>query len=451
MIPPAERLLVDRRLGLIIDVTRYRPRLPLPPSWVGWSAHGSRTSVFAPWQGERYSFGASFGDHDRARRAAVGEVVERYCGNAVPDDLPIASYAELTRAGRAALDPRTLALYSRRQYAARGFPFVPFTRDLPVAWVPGRDLHTGKPAMVPASLAYLNYFRGAHRAEPATHAMVYAGIATGENRAHAEVFALEELFERDANTIWWASGGPHRTVTDADDLLAELEVPADVTVRLFEVPAEFPVPVLAAFLEYPGREIISYGTACRADPMEAARKALAEAFAMLEYTAQLTEPDSAHWRAVARGDFPSHTFRRYRPDRLYADDIRDDFRDLVDLPAVAQLYLDPRMRGAPLDRLRCSNLATTFARIPRPPDRDGYLDLLAARGLPAYSVDVTTSDVRSAGLTVVRVVVPGLYGNPPAAFPLLGGERLYRVPVELGLVEGPLTEDTLYPYPIPHV
>ncbi|WP_235608227.1 YcaO-like family protein, partial [Frankia casuarinae] len=278
----------------------------------------------------------------------------------------------------------------------------------------------------------------------------------------AERFALEELFERDANTIWWASGAAGWAVADAAELLDRHDIAhgegTGRTIRLFQVPSQFPVPVLAAFLEEPGRGLIAYGTACRADPREAATKALVEAFAMLELTAELADGDSAHWRAVARGEIPPHTYLPYRADRRYADDIRPDFRDLVDLPAVAQLYLDPRMQGRPLDRLRDDTRTTRLADIPRADgDANGgtahrrYLDMLATQGLSAVSVDVTTPDVRAAGLTVVRVIVPGLYGNPPAAFPFLGGERLYDVPAQLGLAAGKITEDALYPYPIPHV
>ncbi|KLL12571.1 bacteriocin biosynthesis protein SagD [Protofrankia coriariae] len=475
-VPPAERRLVDARLGVVTQVLPYEPSPRMPSSWVGWSARAGDSRAFAAWAGERYGFGASLGDHDRARRAAVGEVVERYCGNAVPEKLEIASYAALAAAGRDTLDPASFALYSDRQYDARGFPFQRFTRDLPVAWVPGRDLHTGRPVLVPASMAYLNYFRGGHAGEPVTHAMLYAGIATGENREHAERFALEELFERDANTIWWASGTSPHTVADAADLLAQYNIPfspdgrdgyniergdgnkkghdSGCVIRLFRIPGQFDVPVLAAFLTDPGNGLISYGTACRAKPREAAKKALVEAFAMLELTAELADPDSAHWRAVARGEIPAHAYRPYRADRRYAEDFRPDFRDLVDLPAVAQLYLDPRMQGRPLDRLRERARPVRLADIPAVEEaraRQHYLDILAERDLRAVSVDVTTSDVRAAGLTVVRVVVPGLYCNPPAAFPYLGGSRLYTMPTELGWVSEKLTEDTVYPYPIPHV
>ncbi len=473
---PAEALLVDRRLGLLTQVVPYQPSPRMPRSWVGWSARAGNTRAFAGWEGERFGFGAALVDHDRARRAAVGEAVERYCGNAVPANLDIASHAELRRAGRPALDPALLTLYSDRQYGARGFPFRRFTRDTPVAWVPGTDLHTGASVLVPASLAYLNYFRGPRAKEPATHAMAYAGIATGENREHAERFALEELFERDANTIWWASGAPAQVVADADDLLhrygirhdgaPHADAEADTVggggdagsagrvIRILRIPGQLPVPVLAAFIEEPGEGLVAYGTACRADPVEAAKKALVEAFAMLELTAEIADGTSAHWRAVDRGEIPAVAYRPYRADRRYADDLRPDHHDLVDLPAVAQLYLDPRMQGGTLDRLRERTRTVRFADIEPVDDvhaRRRYLDLLAARDLPAVSVDVTTADVRAAGLTVVRVIVPGLYGNAPAAFPLLGGRRLYEVPVELGLVPGPLTEAGLYPHPIPHV
>ncbi|WP_181783561.1 YcaO-like family protein, partial [Pseudonocardia pini] len=218
------------------------------------------------------------------------------------------------------------------------------------------------------------------------------------------------------------------------------------TVRLLRIPSEFDVPVLAAFVEDPAG-LVAFGSACRADPREAAAKALVEAYAMLALTAEVADPDSALWQAVARGELAAHTFRPFRADRRYLDDFRPDLRDVTDLPTLAQYYLDPRRQGAPLDRLR---VGPELALDDVPPGSDP-LPQLAAAGLPAYAVDLTTPDVRAAGLSVVRVVVPGLYGNAPAAFPHLGGDRLHRVPAEQGWIAAPTTEDTLYPYPIPQI
>ena len=405
----AEDLLVDPRLGVVTSLTRQPVAPGMPLAWVAYGATVARTAGFTA---DRFGFGASLGDPDRARRAALGEAIERYCGNAVPTGLPLSTFDEL---GVDAVDPEGLALYSPRQYASVGFPFVPFTRDLPVSWVPGRDLRSGAEVLVPLSLAYLDTNRPSLR-QPPTNALCYAGIATGETREQAERFALEELLERDASTVWWHSDAHALLVADAEGIVSLLDDPcADQrTVRLLVIPSEFGVPVLGAFVEDHAEGLIAFGTACRSDPREAATKALVEAFGLLQVTRQLASPESDIWRAVRLGEIGAHTFKPFRADRSYADAFRSDYRDLVDLPAVAQLYLDPRMQGEPLDRLRPSE----SVRFDDLPVGSGDLELRAV------SVDLTTPDVRKAGLTVVRVVVPGLYGNAPAAFPYLGGTRL---------------------------
>jgi ribosomal protein S12 methylthiotransferase accessory factor len=451
---PAERLLVDPRLGLLTAVTRQPPQPGVPAAWIGYGAHVADTTAHSPFVVDRYGFGAALGDPDRARRAAIGEAVERYCGNIVPDHLPVASYAELVAAGRGALDPTELALYSPDQYATPGFPFVPFTRDLPVAWVPGTCLHTGAPTLVPASLAYLNFYTGPRRHHPPTNALSYAGIATGTDRAHAERFALEELFERDATTLWWAAGAPAPLITDGHSVTDKLDDPNATTrtIRLRQVPSGFDVPVVAAFIEDHAAGVVAFGSACRADPRQAAAKALVEAVGLYALTVKLTDPGSDVWHAVADGVLSAQVFRPHRPDRSYRDAFRPDLRDLVDLPAIAQLYLDPRMQGEPLDRLRSSDPATTLDQLPTVTDevaREVYLARLACAGLRAVSVDLTTADVAAAGLRVVRVVVPGLYGNAPPAFPLHGGRRLYTEPVARGWVDHPLTAQDLRRPPIP--
>ncbi|MEU5047189.1 YcaO-like family protein [Streptomyces griseorubiginosus] len=452
----AESALLDARTGLITRLERQRRRPGLPRMWVGYGASVARTDVFAPWLADRFGFGASAGHEERARRAAVGEAVERYCGNAVPDGLRKGSYRELTRHGLRALDPETLALYSAAQYATPGFPFTPFTRDLPVAWTPGRDLHDGAEALIPASLVWLDYFHGPRAAEPAAHSLVYSGIAAGENRTHAERFALEELLERDATTTWWSTGTEAAAISDAAGVTGRLGGPAPgegpgPSVRLLYIPSEFGVPVAAAFLEDRERAMVAFGSACRAEPELAAEKALVEAYGLYSLTRQLAESGSEVWQAVAAGTLEDHVFRPFRADRTYRDAFRADYRDLTDLPAIAQLYLDPRMQGQPLDRLR-GPARIAFRDMPTVPDtqaRGVYLERLAAAGLRAYSIDLTTPDVAAAGLAVVRVVVPGLIGNAPPAFPYLGGERLYRTPARLGLVPRPLREDELYPHPLP--
>jgi ribosomal protein S12 methylthiotransferase accessory factor YcaO len=73
-----------------------------------------------------------------------------------------------------------------------------------------------------------------------------------------------------------------------------------------------------------------------------------------------------------------------------------------------------------------------------------------ARNLEVLGVDLTVADVESCGYRVVKVLVPGaqqLHGDHSHRF--LGGERLYRVPVELGF-PGPRSFETLNPDPHPY-
>ncbi|MGQ0776853.1 MAG: YcaO-like family protein [Pseudonocardiales bacterium] len=452
--PP--QLLLDPRLGLLTRVRRMPPRCGVPRSLVCYAAQVAAVHRVRPWRADPAGYGAAFAAA-AARAGAIGEAVERYCGNAVPGGLPRGSRRELRARGLAVLDPRELALFSARQYATPGFPFTPLDDELAIRWVRGRRLDDGSPLLVPASVVYLNFYRGPYRSEPPTNPLCYAGIATGPNRSAAERAALEELLERDAVALWWHARGPtvHLAAGSGPPLDFVHGDPGGerLTVTLLELPSVIGVPVVGAFVEDPERQLVAFGTACRADERAAAGKALAEACQSLLHSAELLDPNSAQWQAVRAGHGEQDVYAPVRPDRRYRDSFRTDWHDLRDLGAHAQLYLDPQMQGAVLDRFRRAAQHRGLADCPAVDGdpRAEYLARLATRGLRAVSIDLTTPDVAAAGLTVVRVVVPGLYGNAPAAFPYLGGDRLATEPVRRGWRDRPLREEELCCQPLPQV
>jgi len=72
---------------------------------------------------------------------------------------------------------------------------------------------------------------------------------------------------------------------------------------------------------------------------------------------------------------------------------------------------------------------------------------LARRSASAYAVDVTSPDVRDAGLTVMRVVAPELCPlDVEHDARLLGCRRLYDEPVRLGFGKRGVNPD---PHPFP--
>lgn len=429
MHPPASAFpgpfsrLIDPRLGPIRTVERMALPAGWPPALYGAQAAVADSARFSPWQSDDRAGGFAWSDPEAALAAAAGEAVERYCGNLVPAGLERSSYAALRDAGRAAIDPSTLALFSAEQYGSRGFPFVPFGRELPVLWTAGRALYGGAPVMVPASLVWVTFFKGRPtRREPKTHPIPYAGIAAGTSREQAERGALLELFERDAVHLAWHAGAPLARL-DPPELLARQLHGEGLELELYHFPSDFGLPVVGALVRERSPDLLALGIACRPRPYEAAQKAAAEALQLLLACRILDQPEGAFLRQVAAGA-PGLGLKPWRADRAYRLSYRDDWHDVWDLLSHLQLYFDPEMRRRLEERLAGGGRRPLSSLPAAPADRDALVALLAARGCEPVAVDVTTAEVAAQGLVVLRVVAPGLYGNSPAAFPYLGGRRM---------------------------
>ncbi|MFV0308752.1 MAG: YcaO-like family protein [Desertimonas sp.] len=446
--------LVDPTTGIITWVRPMAPDPAAPPGLHLWASHTADVHRLFGWPADRYGTGMSFQSATRARGAAIGEAIERYCGNHIAEGLVVASAADLRAGGRRTIPLERLALYSEAQYRDPTFPFVPLSDDLVVAWTAGRELGDGSTRWVPASLVWVNYFLPPRDVEPPTNFAVFAGIAAGRSLEEACGAALEELIERDATMVWWHSGGDPLGV-DLDDrrLAARLAPPpgSPVEMHYVSIPNRSGVPVIGALLHDTVSSYLTFGVAARLDPNEAVAKAAAEAWSLRAYAAGLAETDGMIWQAADADLIDGTPLKPHRADRRYADSYRADFRDVTDLACQAQIYLDPRMHRhaerirRPARRVALSELARWDGR---PADR--YRRCLEDVGVDPVVVELTTPDVAACGLHVVRVVAPGLYSNPPAAFPFLGGSRLLDEPRTLGLTARTLDEHELVLTPLPH-
>lgn len=368
-----------------------------------------------------------------ARNAALGEVVERYAAARVPhEELVLASAAEL---GDAAVDPQRFALFAAEQYARDGFPFAPFNRTTRIRWTAGRSLADGRPVYVPAQLVYLPW-RQRVPGEAAFGYSTSSGLACATDEPTATLGALLELVERDAFMIVWNArlSLPRLVERPAGELTSFVERYLDPTLlrhRLVDLSAFLDVPVVLACVRAgargPGE--LGVGAAAAADPVTAARKALAEAYAVR----------SAAGRLSRLGP------RRFRPD----------FGDVTTFDDHVHVYADPRRAAATrfLDSSRKRRALSDVRPLEGSNDRDRLASLvrrLDAAGLEAYAVDVSPPDIRAAGLNVVRAVVPELCPldvRHDARF--LGARRLRDEPARLGLTPRPLRYDELNPDPHP--
>lgn len=393
--------MVSERTGIVRRVVSEKVPAHFPRSFSFSTAVLSDSARWSRWASDSTGAGYAFGDPQAAVDAAVGEAAERYCGNLVPPGLLTASHEELASP---AVDPEELALFSKAQYEQPGFPFVPFTRDLRVEWAEGRELRTSAEVLVPASLVWVSHPLSVG---PRVNPVMQAGLAAGATRRDAEAGALAEVVERDTMTMAWAGRQPLRLVHPPRWLE---RLAGRMSVRFLVFPNEFGALVVGALLRDPELGYLTLGMACRNEPVSALRKALGEAMQLQRFVAAYDDPDGAYMRAALDKGSP---LAHWRADRGYGDSYRRDLRDVVDYGCHLQLYMDPAMQ----ERFE-EELAGRIACDVSWTGLSGSLDLAGRR---AISVDVTTPDVRAAGLHVVRVVVPGLYSNAAAGLPFLGG------------------------------
>ncbi|GAA1017390.1 hypothetical protein Aple_032930 [Acrocarpospora pleiomorpha] len=451
--PFDQEALVDERTGLITGLPVFPHSESIPHDLVTVQSNVADMRRLYTWANNIVCGGSRFGDPEGARLSAIGEAVERYCGNCVTDKVDVreASYDELR--GQHAIDPERLVLYSDRLYDSPGFPFVRFDRDLSTHWVRGRSLTHDRDVWVPASTVYVNWYMDDYAQVPPTNYLYYPGIAAGPSLEWALASGIEEIIERDITMIWWMNAHPLPAVDPGPELAALWAgKPTELGQRawLIHLDNEFGVPVMAGVLENRREGLLNVGFAARPDPVEAARKAWTEALTLQDGSRDLDDPSGLTYTAIAEG-WVSAPLKPWRGDRAYLDSYDPDFRDVNDLMCQQQVFLDPRAAERVRPWLDVP-VSRRMDEIPSLPDRslETYRRLVESRGYEIVYVELTTQDVAKAGLRVVRVLIPGLVPNFPAAFPFLGRGRIQQHPVSLGWREAPLPEEKLNYFPLPH-
>lgn len=413
--------LVDPHFGLVTGLHPV-PRIDgLPAAYVGITAEVADSRVHGNWPSDRVSLGTTFGDPAGARIAAIGEAVERYCGNYVPDGLLRGSARDLSAAGHRLLGPDDLPFFAPWQHSRPGFPFARFTDDLEIAWVAGRG--DGGDVLVPASWAHLNWRTGARRREPFLHPVNYAGIATGQDVGDATRRGLLELVERDALSLWWHLdlAAPGIDPASVPGLLEHMEG-SRLDLHLLALPSWFGVPVVAAVVHDPQTGIVAGGFSAKLDPAETAVKATLEAIHSWIFTQGLLEADGWVFDAVRARILSEGLYLPHRPDRDYLSVAGDQCAGVRDLGAQAQVWLDPAVQRALLPRFTEPTATVTLDALPTATE-EGLRASLAAAGHEVVVCDLTTPDIALTPLRVVRVCARGLVPNAPAAFTYFGLPR----------------------------
>ena len=136
---------------------------------------------------------------DAALAKAIGESVERYCGDFWNNDQIV--HASYTSVKDQAIDPERFVLFHPEQYQAPDFPFQRITKDSRIAWARGFSLTHNRPALVPAALVHLGH--QPENGEPYFESGPVSGYACGNTVEEALLGAICEVVERDAFMVFW--------------------------------------------------------------------------------------------------------------------------------------------------------------------------------------------------------------------------------------------------------
>lgn len=361
----------------------------------------------------------------QARASALAETLERYSTEYTGAEHRI--LGSLRELGDRAIHPNAVMGFSERQYRERDawnarnsrFNQVPAPLDpnLPIPWSPVWSLTEARERLLPTQFLFFAGSSGMPEPFPPCCRACSNGNAAGNNLEEAVLQGFLELVERDATAVWWYN----RLRRPAVDLgsfrlpyLADLAAHYDGLDRdlwALDLTHDLGIPAFAAVsMARATRGQILYGLGCSLDPSVALVRAFAELnqfVAGIGPKAQtpLGDEETLRWLRTATLDGHPHLAPA---EGLPA-------RTLADFPNAAS--------GDLLEDIRHCQ------------------DLVAARGLEMLVLDLTRADAR---MPVAKVVVPGLRHFWARFAP----GRLYDVPVTMGWLERPLSEDELNPVPV---
>ncbi|MBB2909821.1 ribosomal protein S12 methylthiotransferase accessory factor [Streptosporangium becharense] len=413
--------LVDPRTGIVREITELRIDDD-DPRFVHYLSEACSTEAM----GFLKNFGNNGGaatDRRRALAKAIGEAVERYCSACFsPGDLVTASYEELDRP---ATPPGSYALYRPEQYDAPGFPWRPFTPASRVSWTPGRSLVTGEEVLVPAAFVYVPYH---YRSETPIGQPISTGLACGASAEEAALSALCEVVERDAFTLMWQGRRslPRIRLDSLPDSLSDLVrrfEAVGLVVHMVDIGTDIGCPSVMTIAEgfTPTSPALAFAAASHPDAEVACHKSLEELAHTRKFSVQVmdylppvpVEVEAGHpavdgQRAHLRYYCPQESKEYARFAWACTDEVDLDLSAGRDLSLAA------------------------------------LVSAVAATGEDVVACDLTTPDVAELGLSVVRVVVPGLHplhmGHSNRA---TGGRRLAAVPGWSPATDNP------HPHPFP--
>ncbi|TPN85140.1 TOMM precursor leader peptide-binding protein [Aquimarina algicola] len=362
----------------------------------------------------------------QAQTGALCEAIERYSIMYHEETYIVtASYQDLEKA----IHPNTCMLYSDTQYQNRDqinakstkfYSLVPISFDTEkiMNWTPVYNLTQQEFKYLPSCYCYAQY-----PAEDEKRLYAYPdsnGCAAGNTIEEAILQGFLELVERDAAAIWWYN----RIQYEGVDLNTSQNPYIDQMISYYksigrslyvlDISTDLNIPVFVALshnLDPNKKDNVLYAFGAHVDANIALERAVIELNQLLPVTIN------------EKGGY------------LTKDQVFIDWLDTATLDN--NPYLVPESKSL-------KNIQTDYPQLCQPTIYDSVqfcIKTAAQQGLDTLVIDLTQPDVQ---LPVAKVIVPGLRHFWRRTAP----GRLYDVPVQMGKLKKPYTEEQLNPLSI---
>ena len=365
----------------------------------------------------------------QARVSGFGEAIERYSGVFQGDEIRIkSSYQQL---GDRAIHPNACMNFSQSQYSDRQnwnaschslFQRVPepFDETNAIEWTAVWSLTQQEFKYLPTAYCYFGY----PKPEKPDCWADTNGCAAGNTLEEAILQGFMELVERDSVALWWYNR-IHRPEVDLDSFdepyfrsLQESYQSIHRDLWVLDLTSDLNIPTFVAVSRCGDRdsEDILLGFGSHFDAKIAVSRALTEINQILGVVlptnadgktqyASSAEPLALNWWQTATLQNQPYLV----PDKSSSAKVYSDY---------AQNWSDDLLE----DIKRCQQI-------------------VEQKGMEMLVLDQTRPDI---GLKVVKVIVPGMRHF----WKRLGSGRLYDVPVQMGWLNEPISEDNLNPIPM---
>lgn len=363
--------------------------------------------------------GFSFETEEEAKIGAIGEFVERYSSAIVNAPVIEGSFNSLNEV---CIDPLQITRVSPHQFMLNNIDRADIDRDSVFYWVQGYDETNKCEKWIPTELVYLTaYFKS----EIPIRDMISTGLATGNSILDAKERGLLECIERDAITIMWyrkmsmpkikLDSIKDKEVSKIIKNLKEL----DLEIVILDIRNNIDIPTYLVVLKSEVSPYLSVGGAAHYEPIIAIKGAFKEAIAVYNFSIEdlfyeRVKSEDEYLKLNGMDDHSSYYAFYNRNDKL------------AFLENGREIEFEQSKKGIV-----------------------NYQDLISDlknKNIDVLTVDLTTSDVKSLGLYVVRTVVPK-FAFLELVFPMDVCERLENVPKELGYTTECELNSLMHPFP----